>query len=267
MGFRLKFGFCSLMIFISLLVLGEINWIKSETWMSESSLKVDGGYYNFGFALHGQPVADLVFDGALGNLLLAAASICLCIMISLLLGFWVASLGPRSKSRALVIWFLDVFSSVPGFFWSALILYGIDLGVFTLPIAFVFASWESSVRLFWSVANLVFSRLSYQADVALGFSSIRLFLNHYIPDVWGPMSVKFCSMMASYVIFGASAVVLGLVDSSKFPWGTLIQQGRQYFDIAPHVFWIGWFLVFWLTLSFTFLSSGIHLLFDKKNPR
>jgi peptide/nickel transport system permease protein len=240
---------------------------SAQPWLSENALRAPDAAHSFGFALYGQPVSELLVQGAEAVLFFGSLGVLLSIVIALFMGFYLATSPEESRAHRFLAYLLDIFGAVPGFMLSAVVLYagGSSLGVLT--IAFAVANWDASARLAWSVGRLVVGRPAYLADTALGYPSAKLFCFHYLPEVFGPLSAKFCSLLAFFVVFGSSSVVIGLVDAELFPWGALLNQGRQYFDVAPHVFWAGWLLVFLSTFLLTTLSSGIQLLFERKLPR
>lgn len=262
---RLRFALLLAGFLVTAWLVAEWWHVPAAVWAAERSLL--SGESLMGYALHGQPVLDLLVAGSRVVFLYGTLSVLLCVGSSLFLGFYLAVSSEASVSHRAVVWVLDVLGSVPSFFLATVVLYagGPSLGV--LVLAFWFANWDAALRVAWNLGKLVTARPSYLADVALGYPRAKLFAYHYVPEVFGPLSAKFCSVFASFVVFGASAVVIGVLEPVQFPWGALINQGRQYFDVAPHVFWAGWTAVLTTTLVLTLLSSGIHLLFERKIPR
>lgn len=236
-------------------------------WIPSQSLAAPSASHWLGFALYGQPVVELFLSGTKAVLLYGTLSVLISISIALILGFALATSRQASWFYRVTTYSLDVFGAVPGFLLSAVVLYACGTSLYSLVFAFAVANWDSSTRLAWSVGKLVVSRPSFLADTALGYTPRKLFWHHYVPETFGPLSSRFCSLLAFFIVFGASSVVIGVLDSQLFPWGILVDQGRHYFDVAPHVFWTGWLLIFASTFCLTMVSSGIHLLFEEKVPR
>lgn len=266
---RLKLGLSGLVGFVLVLALaqGFSWWGGPVAWLSARALEAPTSFRWLGFALYGQPVSELILDGAVAVFFFGVISVLISVGIAMALGFGLATSARDSWPHQSLAYLLDVFGAVPGFLLSAVVLYAGGASLWSLVVAFSVANWDSSTRLAWSVGNLVVGRSAYMADKALGYDAGRLFWFHYFPETFGPLSAKFCSLLAYFVVFGASAVVIGILDPQLFAWGALLNQGRQYFDVAPHVFWVGWFLVFCSTFFLTMISSGIHLLFEGKIPR
>ncbi len=266
---RLKFGFGFFVLMLFCLFVTKLMSFGAETaeWNSAKSLSGPSRDHLLGYGLYGQPVSELLSTGAEAVLLFGVIAVLISVCVALILGYVLATSQSESKTQRTLSYLLDVFGAVPGFLLSAVILYACGPSLWALVLAFSVANWDSSTRLAWSVGKLVVSRPSYLADTALGYNSARLFWYHYLPEAFGPLSAKFCSLLAFFIVFGASSVVIGVLDPQLFPWGALLNQGRHYFDVASHVFWAGWFLIFASTFILTMISSGIHLLFDQKIPR
>lgn len=264
---RLKLSFSMMGCVFLTWLLSELFHKNSAIWNSKVSLQPPTHFGELGFALYGQPVSDLLISGMRVLILCGGLSVVLCAAVALFLGFFLARQKKVSRTAMALMFVLDIFGAIPGFLLSTVVLYAFGSSAWSLIIAFGVANWDAPTRLAWSVGRLVVARPSYLADEALGYPPLRIFWNHYVPEVFGPLSAKLCSLLAGFVVFGTSAVVIGVVAPDLFPWGALLDQGRHYFDIAPHIFVTGWLLVFVSTLILTMASSGIHLLFEEKNPR
>jgi ABC-type dipeptide/oligopeptide/nickel transport system permease subunit len=266
---RLFFGVILLFTaLVGFVVAAVVDFVQGPVeWGRDQVLSPPSHDHWLGSALYGQPVSELLISGAQTVFVFGAVSVLISVIVALVLGFLLASSVPESPQHRFFSYFLDVFGAVPGFLIALAVLYALGSSPWALVVAFSVANWDSSTRLAWSVGRLVVSRPAYLADQSLGYDGVRLFWFHYLPEVFGPLSAKFCSLMAFFIVFGASMVVIGVLDPQVFAWGALINQGRHYFDIAPHVFLIGWLLIFGATFLLTMISSGIHLLFDRKLTR
>jgi len=263
MNKMLSFGLC-LFAFVILWILffafnaQQLSWdigmeFRAPTW------QIPGGY-----AQYGQPLAELIGTGGLMILAYAFTSTFVVSIVSCFYGFILASKKENSLGFKFMYGFLDIWGSIPGPILAGMILYAFGSSLLMLSLAFALASFDNLARFSWSLAKKAFAEPHYHADMSLGFSNTRLFYKNFIFDWVGPASAKFCTLVSSYIFFGTAAVIIGILDEQSFAWGALVEQGRQYFDIAPHVIFWGWGLILLTTTSLGFISSGIQRLFDRK---
>jgi peptide/nickel transport system permease protein len=104
-----------------------------------------------------------------------------------------------------------------------------------------------------------------EAARAAGLSDRRIILRHVAPNVLAPIIVHASLRIAFAVLTEASLSFLGLGAQPPTPsWGSMLNAGREYLEMAPWLSVAPGAAIFITTLSFNFLGDGLR---DALDPR
>jgi peptide/nickel transport system permease protein len=100
---------------------------------------------------------------------------------------------------------------------------------------------------------------------ALGASNGRILFTHILPNAIQPLIVQSSLGMAGAVLSEASLSFLGLGIPPPAPsWGTMIEEGRQFFAQSPHVLLFPGLAIALTVLAFNFIGDGLREYLDPK---
>jgi peptide/nickel transport system permease protein len=104
-----------------------------------------------------------------------------------------------------------------------------------------------------------------QASEAFGASNTYVITRHALPNVLPPLIVTTSLGIAAAILVEATLSFLGLgVPPPTATWGSVINDGKQYLDIAPGIStWAGMAIVV-AVLGFSLLGDGLR---DVLDPR
>ncbi|HSC71300.1 MAG TPA: nickel transporter permease [Candidatus Methylomirabilis sp.] len=104
-----------------------------------------------------------------------------------------------------------------------------------------------------------------EAARAVGGGDRRIILRHVVPNVLAPIIVHSSLRIAFAVLTEASLSFLGLGAQPPTPsWGSMLNAGREYLEMAPWLCIAPGAAIFVTTLSFNFLGDGLR---DALDPR
>ena len=95
------------------------------------------------------------------------------------------------------------------------------------------------------------------AAQALGAGSLRTILQHVWPNVTAPIIVQATLLIGGAIITEASLSFLGVGVQPPTPsWGSMLQTGYQYMQVAPRLSIFPGVAIFLTVLAFNFLGMG-----------
>lgn len=207
-------------------------------------------------------LSRVVFGGRVS--LLVGATVAL---VSTLLGTAIGAFAGMRGGRIdeLIARFIDVVLAFPGILLvvGLAAVLGPSLGntVWVLCLT----GWTGYARLVrgeviaWSGRELV------TAATALGATRSRVFLHHVLPQVVSPLLVQATFGMAGVIVAEAGLSFLGLGVQPPTPsWGAMINEGRSFLLVAPHVALFPGLALMLLVLALNLLGEGLRDHFDRQ---
>jgi peptide/nickel transport system permease protein len=126
-------------------------------------------------------------------------------------------------------------------------------------IALAVIGWTGYARLVRAEVIGVKTRDHVEAARALGVPGPRILLRHVLPLVAAPVVVQATFGMAGAIVAEASLSFLGLGVQPPTPsWGAMVNDGRTFLLVAPHLtVWPG-SAIFVTVLGLNFLGEGLR---------
>jgi peptide/nickel transport system permease protein len=199
--------------------------------------------------------------------------------ISMLVGFSVvavsAALGVVMGSLAgylgglfdrLVSGFVfNVFLSFPGILLAVAMVAFIGPSIRNLIIALSVIGWVGYARLMRAQVLKVREFDFVSAARALGARHLRILAKHILPNAIQPIIVQASLGMAGAILAEAGMSFLGLGVPEPSPsWGKMIDDSREFWFIAPHLFVFPGLMIALAVLSFNFIGDGLREQLDPK---
>ena len=247
--------------------------LSAEHWLGTDDLGRDV----FSRMLHGARTAALV----------AFFTTIISLVIGVLVGGWSGIRGGRIDQ--FLMWISDLIQAMPGLLLVILInttlrrpivnwfdsLYEqtrnpFYLNTLWLDYVLVFSAlaligWPGLARLIRGQVLSLSEEDYVLAARALGASEAHIMLRHVIPNALGPLIVAVTAGMGGAVLLEASLSFLGIgIQPPNASWGSMLEEGRRYWQIFPHLMLIPAVTIGIVQVAFVFLGDGLN---DALDPR
>ncbi|MCL4424927.1 MAG: ABC transporter permease, partial [Firmicutes bacterium] len=104
-----------------------------------------------------------------------------------------------------------------------------------------------------------------EAARGIGATNKRILRQHILPNILSPIIVMASTGIAGAILSEASLSFLGLGVQPPTPtWGSIINDGKQYLDIAPWIATFAGTAILLAVLGFNLLGDGLRDLLDPK---
>jgi peptide/nickel transport system permease protein len=263
-------AFLSLVVLLGPLVYKVgINDIDFTARMQGPSLAHPAGTDDLGRDL----LARMLYGGRI-SLAVGFAAMLTGIVIGVIVGA-IAGIS-RGWLDAFLMWVTDLFLSLPQLPLLLLLIFffrdplkaafGPEVGIFLLIVLVIGGlSWMPVARLvraqFFSLREKEF----VEAARALGASTPRQVYRHILPNALGPVIVAATINIATAIISESTLSFLGLGFPPDIPtWGRILNDARDYLDIAVHWAMFPGFAIFIAVLTINFIGDGLR---DALDPR
>jgi peptide/nickel transport system permease protein len=126
-------------------------------------------------------------------------------------------------------------------------------------VALSIMGWTGYARLVRAEVLGIRRREHVEAAVALGASNKRVLVRHVLPMLIAPLVVQATFGMAGAIVAEASLSFLGLGVQPPAPsWGAMVNEGRQFLLIAPHLTLYPGLAILITVLGLNFLGDGLR---------
>lgn len=138
-------------------------------------------------------------------------------------------------------------------------------GVWRIVLALSLRGWVGYARLVRAQVLILKGRPFIEAARALGASHPRILFRHLLPNSTTPVLVEATFGLAGAIRDEAALSFLGLgVEPGTPSWGALLDTGRQYLLVAPHIAIFPGLAIMVTILAFNFLGDALR---DRLDPR
>jgi peptide/nickel transport system permease protein len=159
----------------------------------------------------------------------------------------------------------NVFLSFPGILLAIAMVAFLGPSIKNLIVALSVIGWVSYARLMRAQVLKVRELDFVAAARALGASGGRIFFRHIMPNSVQPLIVQASLGMAGAILAEAGMSFLGLGVPEPIPsWGKMIDDSREFWFTAPHLFIFPGLMIALAVLSFNFIGDGLR---EKLDPR
>jgi len=98
-----------------------------------------------------------------------------------------------------------------------------------------------------------------EAARSLGTTNFKIILRHILPNILSPLVVIATVSMSSMILAEAGLSFLGLGVQPPTPaWGSMLSEGRTYFNVAWWYATFPGFAIFMTVLGFNMLGDGLR---------
>src|ERR1051325_11321838 len=164
---------------------------------------------------------------------------------------------------------LNVFLAFPGLLLAIAVVVFLGAGLNQLILALCIIRWVGYARVMRAQVLKVREYDFVQAARALGASDVRILIKHILPNSIQPLIVQASLGMAGAILAEAGMSFLGLGVPEPIPsWGKMIDDSREFWFTAPHLFIFPGLMIALAVLAFNFLGDGLRERLDpRQRPR
>jgi oligopeptide transport system permease protein len=205
----------------------------------------------------GRDLLSRLIYGARTSMSVGLAVAGLGTLIGLLLGGTAGWFGGRVDFVALRL--IEIMQAVPALILAliAISIWGSGLDKVILYLGLT--GWVGITRLVRAQFISLRDREFVTAARAIGTPSLRIMLQHLLPNAAGPIIVVFVLAIPGAIFGEAGLSFLGLGVQDPIPsWGKMISQGGQYMEQAPLIGLAPILCIALTMLSFSFVGDGLR---------
>jgi peptide/nickel transport system permease protein len=163
---------------------------------------------------------------------------------------------------------VDVLLAFPGLILSLVIAGLLGPGRFNVMLALSAVGWTVYARMVRGCVLATKERAFVESARALGGNGAHIMSRHILPEVLSPVIVMATLAMGGTILSSASLGFLGLGAQAPAPeWGTMLNDGRAYMQLAPHVMVFPGIAIMLTVIAFNFLGDGLRDVLDTKNKK
>lgn len=166
---------------------------------------------------------------------------------------------------AVVMRLIDFFLVLPSLLLAIVLSSVLERGVFTIVVAIGLTSWASTARIVRSQTLSVESRLYIERARILGAGHRHILFKHLLPAVMPLVLANTTLTVGSAIIAESTLAFLGLGDTSKESWGTILKNSM---DISAATAGYWWYVltpgiaILLVVLAFTMVGRALEAIIN-----
>jgi peptide/nickel transport system permease protein len=209
----------------------------------------------------GRDILSRLLWGSSISLLVGISSVLVASIPGVFVGITVAYRG--SWLDSVVMRVLDGLMAFPSLILALTIVAVLGPNLLNVILAIAITSFPQYARI---VRGQVLAAREYDYILAIksvGAGDTRIMFRHLLPNVISPVLVQASLGVGFAIMAEASLSFLGVGVQPPTPtWGTMIQVGFQYLEIAPWLVMAPGALIFMAVLGFNLLGDGLREALD-----
>jgi peptide/nickel transport system permease protein len=200
----------------------------------ENDLQVFTAQHPLGTDKLGRDILSRTIFGGRISLLVGVSTVAISLSIGLFIGSisgyfggWVDHLLMRA---------VDILLAFPGILLAIAFTALLGPGLDHVILALCLIGWTGYARLVRGEILSLKERDHVQAARALGCSATRVIVVHLVPNLLPTLLIQATFGLAGAIIAEGSLSFLGLgVEPPTASWGSMLNEGRQFLLVAPHL--------------------------------
>jgi peptide/nickel transport system permease protein len=253
----------SLLVFTALFAPFLAPYDPTEQKMEEG-LNPPSSEHLFGQDRLGRDILSRIVYGSRISLWVGISTVSVSVTIGLIIGSVTGYYG--GLVDLVIMRLIDILQAFPGILLAISIVAILGPSLNHVILALCLIGWVGYARV---VRGQVLFLREYEyvtAAKALGASSTRVIIHHIIPNLLAPVLVQATFGMAGAVLAEAGLSFLGLGTQPPTPsWGSMLNDGRQFLLVAPHLTTFPGLAMMTVVLGFNFLGDGLRDRLDVKS--
>ncbi len=229
-------------------------------------LQPPGSQHLLGQDSLGRDVFTRIIYGARVSLKVGIITVSISLIIGISLGLTAGYIGGIADEVIMRI--CDIFLAFPGILLAIALMSIMEPSLNNVIIALSIMGWVGYARLVRGQTLSLKESEFVTAARSLGAGHLRIMLRHILPNLLAPVIVEATFGMGGVVVAEAGLSFLGLGTQPPTPsWGTMLNEGRKFLLIAPHLTTFPGLAIMIVVLGLNFLGDGIRDIFDPQKRR
>jgi peptide/nickel transport system permease protein len=205
----------------------------------------------------GRDLLSRLVYGARISVAVGLGTVSLSLLIGLLVGSASGFFG--GKVDHVLMRLADVLLAFPGILLAIAITSVLGPSLRNVLIALCALGWVGYARLIRGQILKVREMEFVQSARAVGTPPVRLLLVHILPNAISPVIIEATFGIARAIVAEAGLSFLGLGVSPPTPsWGAMINEGRHFLFVAPHLTTVPGLAIMATVMAFNFLGDGLR---------
>ncbi len=163
---------------------------------------------------------------------------------------------------------VDVLLAFPGLILALVISGLLGPGLLNVILALSVVGWTRYARLVRGCVMSAKEKSFVEATRALGTNNSYIMFRHILPEALSPVIVMATLGMGWAILAAAALNFLGFGVQPPTPeWGSMLNSGRSFLRIAPHLTTFPGLAIMLTVLAFNFLGDGLRDALDPRRKR
>lgn len=210
----------------------------------------------------GRDILSRLLYGAKTSITVAGFAVLISMLIGVPLGIMAAY---YKRIDNILMRIIDILFSFPPVLLAIFIVAVLGPGTINAMIAIAITYIPRYARVIRGEALVIVEMEYIKAARSIGVSTPGIFARHILPNVAGILIVQLSLNFATAILAESSLSFLGLGVQPPLPaWGSMLDQGRVYLEIAPWASFFPGLAIFITVLVFNLCGDAIR---DHLDPR
>lgn len=265
-----QFGLVIVILLVLMAALSPFlaSWEKVQSQNLTERLESPDRQHLMGRDQLGRDVMTRIIYGARVSILVGLSVVSVSSIVGVIIGSFAGYKGGW-VDRIISNFLFNVFLSFPGILLAIAMVAFLGPSVRNLILALSVIGWVGYARLMRAQVLKVREYDYVTAARALGAGDFRILFRHILPNSIQPLIVQASLGMAGAILAEAGMSFLGLGVPEPIPsWGKMIDDSREFWFTAPHLFIFPGLMIALAVLAFNFLGDGLRERLDpRQRPR
>lgn len=240
------------------------SWDKVQSQDLSARLESPNSNHLMGRDQLGRDVMARIIYGTRVSMLVGLSVVTISAFAGVLIGAFAGYKGGWID-RLISGFLFNVFLAFPGILLAIAMVAFLGPSLRNLIIALSVIGWVGYARLMRAQVLKVREFDFVTAARAQGASDTRILIRHILPNSIQPLIVQASLGMAGAILAEAGMSFLGLGVPEPIPsWGKMIDDSREFWFTAPHLFIFPGLMIALSVLAFNFIGDGLR---EKLDPR